>query len=325
MNSDNDMSMIVLLRVVVSRWKLIALTSIIMGITCVALSFLVPDTYRSQAKIIPSGILSSNKNIGDADLLSAARSMGFNFGSAGIDPSSLIPEILNSDDFARQLLRVSFVDSDDDTVSLLERLSDESDPDRRESEASKTLRVEVLDSSFDVKSGVTSVYITTNDPVLSAEIARECVLHLNEFNSNIRMSQASREEEFIAGRLTDVKASLENAEQDLLVFRESNWNYQASPRLQLDESRLKRAVQAYQDLYILLRRQMEMSGFDKLRSVPLLRVIETPRAPIEHHSPRRGLLGFGGACLGLFAAILYVLYIPGMRALFHHDSRIGPS
>jgi len=323
-DTKRELSMKDVFHILISRKLFILVSSLMIGLTCFALSFLLPERYRAQSKVIPAGILSGRSQMSNSGLLDAARSMGFTVGDSEVDPSALIPEFLDSDDFARALLMLVVADSKNDSIALLDRFSNNQDSSRREFEASEVLRRKVLDSSYDVKSRVTTIYVSTSDPRLSANIAWRCVELLNQFNLDIRINQATKEEEFIAGRLASIKHELEFAEQQLASFRATNRNTMDSPQLQVMEGRFKREAQAQQELFLLLQRQNELVGIEKVRSVPLLRMIEVPRPPCERNSPKRSLIVIGGVLFGLFAAMLWVLLSSVDRAQIATNGRTGP-
>jgi uncharacterized protein involved in exopolysaccharide biosynthesis len=74
----------------------------------------------------------------------------------------------------------------------------------------------------DKKSGLISIIVSDRDPVRATAMAQAYVDELNALLSHVNNSAASRERQFLEGRLTTVHAELESAAKDLSVFSSRN-------------------------------------------------------------------------------------------------------
>jgi len=277
------------------------------GLAFVGASYLLPVTYRSAARIIPANLVSEESDIPvGGSLLNLARSAGLSVGAGGTDPSALIPEILDSDDFLRGLLDQPIHISDEDSLPLIDLVIDSGEKDRVSAGLDR-LSGDVLSSSYDANSGVTSLSATLENATAAADLANLLVPRIEAFYLDMRTSQARHEAVFIAQRLEEVGEALATAERKLADFRERNRAIVESPQLRLEEDRLAREVQVNQEVYMTLKTQQELAKIQELKSVPTLRVIEHASVPRYKHSPSRSTMGVAGFLLGIFGVALFVI------------------
>jgi uncharacterized protein involved in exopolysaccharide biosynthesis len=179
----------------------------------------------------------------------------------------------------------------------------EADAIRRGSEKfAKTVSV-----ALDRPSGIISVEVTTKSPELSTGIARRIIALIGEFNQQRRRTQGSAERTFAGRRVAEALDSLHMAESALSAFRERNRSFGQAPQLQLEETRLQRALQISQQVYTSLVQRYEMARVDEVRDTPLVTVIDDPAQgamPLKKVWIPFALLG---ALAGLAAAFAYIV------------------
>jgi uncharacterized protein involved in exopolysaccharide biosynthesis len=81
---------------------------------------------------------------------------------------------------------------------------------------------EHTDISADRKSGIIAITVTDHDPKRAAAMAQTYVSELNVLVAQLSTSSARRERIFLEGRLQNVKADLDSAEQNFSVFASKN-------------------------------------------------------------------------------------------------------
>jgi len=79
------------------------------------------------------------------------------------------------------------------------------------------------------------------------------------------------------------------------------------PEIQLEYLRKQREVKYHEALFEILSRQYEAARLDQARESPVIQVLDPPSYPDTKSSPRRGLITFGGALLGLIGSCFWVL------------------
>ena len=161
------------------------------------------------------------------------------------------------------------------------------DPARRHADTIRRL-AESIDASVTQKTGVVNLSVRTVDPLLSRRIADAIIEGLNRFNMQIRQSQASAERRFSEQRLSEVRADLRSAEDDLQVFLQRNREYQGSADLRFRQDRLARVVTMQQQIYSSMAQAYEQAKLEEVRDTPLLTVVVRPDRPA--YPDTRGLI-----------------------------------
>ena len=103
------------------------------------------------------------------------------------------------------------------------------------------------------------------------------------------------------------------AEESERYFLERNRQYQASPQLVYEYSRLQRQLQLRQQVYLTLATELETARIEELNDTPLFTVVDSARPPVKASSPRRIFVTVSGAVLGLAFAIMIILIAENLR------------
>lgn len=145
----------------------------------------------------------------------------------------------------------------------------------------------MLSVSVDKMSGITTIKIESESPKLSAGIARAMVKELDMFIRETNIEKAKENKAFINERLDETLNLLQEAEQDLKNFRENNKRIEKSPNLQLQQGRLLREVRIQEELYLTLKKELEMAKIEEVKSLPMVKVLDKAVPPISKYKPRR--------------------------------------
>ena len=191
-------------------------------------------------------------------------------------------------------------------VDLLgELVRSEEDSVRRIDMALRPLSRDVMNYGFDRRSGVTRVTAMARDPAVAAQVANAYVQYLDEYNQSVMVERAASLAGFLSERMLEFDGTIAKAEGALRDFRVANRNYNQSPALLLEESRLMRNLELAQQMYLNLRSQFEVMRIEEFRRLPRLTVIDPAHAPLKHTGPRPLpvfiLAGGLGALVGLVA------------------------
>jgi uncharacterized protein involved in exopolysaccharide biosynthesis len=265
-----------------------------------------PRIYVAQTKVIPSSFLSaSSEGSALTQFRGAAAQLGMGGGGSTMIASALFPQLLSSSELIGGILSREYPLQDGRTIGLAQYLKIERrDPETASRVAVGTIRAR-LTSTYDMKSGVTTISASFGDPKLAAAVANAGAEELDRFLKELKTSQAGEKARFITQRLNEVQTQLQQGEDALKVFREQNRQVLGSPLLMLEEARLARTVSMNEQVFITLKTQLETARIEAVRDVPDIAVIEKATPPPPRSNRRRILMvatllfGFAGIAVAL--------------------------
>jgi uncharacterized protein involved in exopolysaccharide biosynthesis len=141
----------------------------------------------------------------------------------------------------------------------------------------------VLRANVGIKTGQVAFSVRSKWAPLAALMAQEVLRQVNAFNVRRQQTRANAEKEFAEERLSQIRAELSSAENDLAQFDMSNRDTQ-SPNIRLQRDRLERAVELRQQVYTSLEQIYEQARIDALRSTPAITVVDEPIVPYRRDS-----------------------------------------
>lgn len=285
------------------RWVLLGLASALALITATS-KLLTPRTYS-----VMSSFIIENKDGGGAAGLAAQ--LGVEVGGVDVTKS---PEfyvgLLKTPDVQARLADTSFITSVNPKPRSLAEIWDISAPTPAvtKDEVLKKLQ-KVISSAVGMKLDVVQVTVTTEDPLLSKQLAEAALAQVNWFNLKTRQSRASAERRFTELRMIELQGELGVAEQALQRFNETNRQQFLSPALETEKARLERKVALVQQTYTTLAQAFERSRIEEVRDTPLITVIRRPALPVR--ADPRGLVSATVLMffLGLIGGVIAVLVL----------------
>ena len=161
-----------------------------------------------------------------------------------------------------------------------------------------------LSVDVDNRTGVVRFKVEARSPQLAEAIAESTLAALNQANIALRRARAGAERAFTAERAEHARKDLNEAEGALAAFYQRNRTISGSPALQMEEGRLRRAVEVAQQVYVQLRLQEEQAAVLELRNTPAISVIDPPLVPVKRSWPNRRLAALTGLVIGLAAAFV---------------------
>lgn len=169
----------------------------------------------------------------------------------------------------------------------------------------------MLSTSVARGTGVIELSVTADNPELATQIVERLLALLNQFNLEVRQSQALEEGRFVAQRVEVAREELLQAERAVEEFLTQNRSFDNSPELRFEYERLQGHLAIRQELYSGLLRSQEEARINAVRDTPVLTVIDQPVARPEE----RGLV------LRVALALFVGLLIAFARALFLGTAR----
>jgi uncharacterized protein involved in exopolysaccharide biosynthesis len=269
---------------------------------------LLRNQYTSTASILPS----SNNNITSELKDLAAGSLG-ELGLGGVgqnteNTSALFPSILSSRRISDRILErnYSFYHNSKPYSMTLDEYVDAPNHDKALKGLDKLVTVDV-----DRKTGIIMLSVTTRYPELSAAATHAYLEELDDYNIHHRQSAASENVKFTSRRLGEIRTELEQAEDTLRIFRDSNMNYMVSndPELQLELSRLQREVDIKSSLYLIMAQQNETARVEAAKDIPVIQVLDPGAVPIDKISPKRSIILAGALIASLLFSFMLSIWL----------------
>lgn len=285
-------------RTIRKRWLSISVTSLSLGVLLTLVSFAIPPTYEAVTTLLP---------VPSSDRMSALGVLGTRLADLSIPnplsatPAASYPRIVQSRRLMEQVLNMRCqASAARDSVPLIDLIHPRGEGPKREEEALKSLQRQV-DIDYDRRSGIIAIVARAKYPTVAAAIANALATNLQDFMIDVAASQAGKKKKFIEGRLYDTQTALTQRENELRAFRERNLRIGNSPRLQIDEGRLVRALREQEEIYLTLSREYEMAKVEEHQDVAPLVVVDTAIPPSTRHSPSRRMLALLGLVVGAAA------------------------
>jgi uncharacterized protein involved in exopolysaccharide biosynthesis len=255
-----------------------------------------------------SFVLEKSSGVQQSQLLGFAAQFGLSLG--GMDEGESVDfysRLLRSRELLTDVTTTDFrfatkQGADDSlSTSLLDLYGCGSGPERRLSCARRKVakRVSVR---VDRTAGVVTVQTRAPWPGLAEQMNRRLLDLVNTFNVEKRSSSAAAQREFLERRMESVREELNAAEEELRIFSERNRIIIASPELEVEQQRLQRQVDLYQQLFITVTQGYEQARMDAVRDTPVITVVESPEGSVE---PVWGVISFS-ALIGVFAFIMTI-------------------
>ena len=300
-------SIVDLLVVLLHRWRVIVLATVLGALIGVAYSLLAPPVYQAEVSLLP------RQNGGKLGILGSVMEMSGLPMMSEPGNEELYGEILNSRALlSRIAARTWTTYQGSEPRSLYEVLgikTKQGSPDRDdENQLFRRLRRDVFSLSRDNRTGYMELRAKVKgDPVLAAALANAAVDELDALNIKHTTSRAGGQFTFLEERLNETLRELTENENTLAAFAENNRSFRDSPALYLEYRRLEREVEASTAIWIELRRQTELANIEHHKDLSSIEILDHAVSPSRPISPNRVLSVLLGACLGLAAVIMHLV------------------
>lgn len=121
-----------------------------------------------------------------------------------------------------------------------------------------------------------TIIVLSDDSDLSHQIASEVYDSIVRYSYEITNQKGKEKREFVNSRLIEVKTELEDLENQLLNFLETNKNLN-SPSLLLQKNRLEKDINLYTQLYFTLSDQRELAIIDEKDNTSSIFLLNPPQ------------------------------------------------
>ncbi len=163
-----------------------------------------------------------------------------------------------------------------------------------------------LSVKVDPMSGVMSISYTTTNPRLSSQIAQSFIDHLKIRVQGIYTYNSEQKLAYFRNRLNEAVHELEQAENILSKFIDSNWDPKTA-KMQIELEGLRRQVTFKTELYSNLQAQLTQVELELKRSQPVITILQAPFPPVLRSSPKRKRIMLLSLILGSLVGIVVIV------------------
>jgi uncharacterized protein involved in exopolysaccharide biosynthesis len=253
-------------------------------------SLILPSVYTAQTTLTPAATSSLGGLASGAlaSLAGLAGQLGVSSGSGNSLSPDFIANVLKSREVLTSTLQSQFPDpnSGNQQRPLLDILRAKG----RTEAARLSQGVRMLDRAVKTKvdhaTGIVALSVNASDPRLAAAVANRMRDILNDFNLERRQSQSRAQARFTHERMVEAESELRDAEAAQLRFLQTNREFAGSPILEFENSRLQRAVDLKQEVYVTLAKEYDEARIAEVRDTPVITTIDNAVAPDRRSSPR---------------------------------------
>lgn len=157
----------------------------------------------------------------------------------------------------------------------------------------------------DTKTSVISINVSATEPQFAADLVLAIVEELDEFQQINKNNIIDKKIKFIQERIVKVKNDLENAENELKYFRESNRQMEGSAALLLEQERMTREIEVQKNIFIGLKQQIEITKIEEKGLSSMFQVLQSPEAPLKPNNQGMKITVMISGILGLFLSLIY--------------------
>ena len=299
---------------ILKHWIINICTSIIICVGIfIYVFFYAKKEYTSKTTVIPNA---ANFSQGLSGQLSALSSLaGVNLATSSGQSQEMFRGILTSQSLLVTVLFDTF-DVDINNIDRTGRLIDFLELNAQNSvdsieNAIKMMNEKVIDISIDNDNDILSLSITLCDPLLSSEVANRMIIILDDIVQNRVQKEYHEQLNYLQKRLIETENDMTVSEENLKRFLEKVKNY-TEPKNQIEELRLRRALELQTVIYTELHKQMETFIIQNMINLSHVKVLDKAIPPFRKSRPKRVLLlislGMLEVCcqIGLNAGVLMI-------------------
>ena len=330
-NSKSDESIIDTLSFLYSTLKSNFYIVIVVPIVISLVSVLYIEKTSSPVFVSTAKILPSDGGSSKSDLLSMASQFGVGPVKKSLDltSSELYPEIIKSRHLCKLLLKEKFNTKkfglDQPLLKILvygNSLIDSSNFHRIQSKGVVMLQKMISVKNTKKNSPLLRLSVYANEAKFSKDLAVSVIHKLDEMQKGFKLQKIQDKLSFIKKRMVEVESYLIKAEESVKTFRDKNRNIIKSPSLKLEEARLLRDVKIQLEIYITLKKEIELAQIEEVENSSMLSILDEPEVPLKRQSPKLDRIFFISLIMGI---VIILSFIFGKSWIQENwDSQIKP-
>ena len=170
------------------------------------------------------------------------------------------------------------------------------------------LKLDELISVQEEISGLISVRVQMEDPILASNIANYIAEYVKNFISFEQKREANRNIIFVKEQMDDAKIKTEASEDRLTDFRKKNPLRLDTPSSEMIRERLESRVEENRTVYITIRQQLEIAKIDEAKEKLLINILDLAEPAVKKSRPKRTLIVLLSLFCGFFISIPFALF-----------------
>ena len=328
---EQEIDLIELAQKVWASRKLVFKACGIAALVGLVVAFSIPREYSTSVTLAPE----SGGKSGGGSMGALAAMAGINLGSSsGEDALSpdLYPDIVSSTPFLIELFDVKVKDQKEKidttlyaylkdnqrapwwTVSLFKEKPEEGDSKldpfqlTREEAAIADALSKRISISVDKKTGVTTLSVTMQDPLISASLT-DTVMHcLQNYITDYRTNKARHDLAFTEKLYGEAKTNYEAAQKKYANFVDANQNiillsYRA------EQERLQNEMNLAYQVYTQVSQQLQMARAKVQEITPVYTVVQPATVPLKPAKPNKMMILIGFMFLAGVGSVGWILFV----------------
>lgn len=279
-DEPSPIHLIDLLNVVLRRRWLIVSGVFLLVLLVGVVSKRMTPTFTTSAKFLPSKDPDLSSRMSD---FVGANDIG-SFEKNATSPFYL--ELLRSKTFLERVVTREFrstrLGGETDLIGFWE-VEGDSDGERL-AKATETLS-RALTSKMDLRTGILTVTFSASEPALAADVLNAVLDELVKYSQEVRGERTKQNRAFIEKQLAESQARLSEAENRFTEFSRRNVRVVGLPEVEAERDKVKRAVTIQEEVYLTLRKQLELAKIEEQEKRTSIEVIDRAVAPLRKSAP----------------------------------------
>jgi len=171
---------------------------------------------------------------------------------------------------------------------------------------------EMIRVDADAETGLMTLSVIAQDPVLAASLAGRLVEELQTRVQSLLTQKAREDHEFIRERTVGAEADLRSARALLARFEDRNRGL-TSAQLLAERDRLRDEVNFATDVFSQYQSELKQAEIEVQRASPVITVLDRPVVPLLPTRPRRKVIVLIGALFGLAMSLILAFVMEGFN------------
>lgn len=181
---------------------------------------------------------------------------------------------------------------------------------KAEDRSVKALR-RMITANVDKKTGVTSISVTMQDPMVAAIVTDTLLTKLKDHIINYRISKAQEDCKYYEILYNESKAKFEKAQKEYAKFMDANKNI-ILKSVQIEGERLQLEMNNAYTIYNQMSSQFQMGRAKIQEAKPMFAVVEPPSVPLLPSGTSRKMILLAVVFLAVAAAAAWILFGQGL-------------
>lgn len=330
-NNSEKLDLTVIFKQIHKNWKLYAITLPIATVLGVVIAFSLPRYYECKVMLAP-------EDSGDGNGLSSLMSQ-FGFADASktddaISPN-MYPDLMESQEFIVSLFDINIKTKDKKTITsyydylenyqkspwwsdaisgLIDKFKTKSEePSGKTNPKMLTIEQDAIAKQisgkvqydYDKKTGIITINVNDQDPVVSALIADTVSQRLQVFITDYRTKKARHDLEYSEGIYKKAKAEYEQAAAVYAASVDANWDI-VNESYKMQQKKLENEMDMKFQAFNAINTKLQSAKLKVQENTPVFTMLQGPVVPVKPAGPKRAIILIG---VFMFAFVITTIYV----------------